>query len=74
MAVVTVEGAGVAVVGHEGGESAEICAKVLRSNGGIFPAFMAVWLAGDGDSCAEARLADVPDAGGIFGVVGAGAR
>ena len=72
--IVAVKRAVVAIFGHEGGETAEICTQFLGRNAGVVPAFVALGLAGDEDGGAEAGLADAPDAGSVGSVVGAGSR
>ena len=67
LAVVAVERTAVAVLGHECGDAAEVFAEARGRNGGVFPAFPAVGLAGDEDNGAECGLADMPDAGGFSG-------
>ena len=61
-----VKRAAVAVFGHECSDRAQIVAELLGRNGGVFPAFPAVGLAGDKDHGAESGLAHMPDGGGFF--------
>ena len=66
LTVVAVERTAVAVLGHQRGDAAEVFAEARGRNGGIFPAFPAVGLAGNEDDGAECGLADMPD-GSRFG-------
>ena len=67
LSVVTVEGAAEAVIGHQPGDGAQVVAELLGRHGCVFPAFVAIGLAGDKDHGAERGVADLPDAGGFFG-------
>ena len=57
LAVVAVERAAVAVLGHERGDGAQIVAELRGRNGGVFPALAAIGLAGDEDHGAERGFA-----------------
>ncbi len=72
LAEVAVHGARVAVLVHEGDDSAEVGAKLEGVDGGVLPSLPAGAFAWDEGGCAEAGLADVPDAAGFGGGVDAG--
>ena len=67
--VVTVERAAVAILAHEGRESAQISTEMRGGNAGIVPTLKALRLAGDKNRGAESRLTDAPDSRGVFGGV-----
>jgi len=67
LAVVAIEWTAIAVFGHEGGDGAEVVAELVGGNGGVFPAFIAVRLAGDKDHSTEGGVADTPDGDGLLG-------
>ena len=60
LAVVAVERAAIAVLGHELGDGAKICAQLLGGNGSILPTFPAVGLAGHKDHGTERGFAHMP--------------
>ena len=66
LAEVAVHRRAIAVALDEREELAQIRAEKLGRDGGVFPAFAAVLLAGNEDAGAEAGLADVPDALGLL--------
>ena len=66
LAVVAVERAAKAVLGHELADGAQIVAELGGRNRGVFPALPAIGLAGHEDHGAERGLAHVPDRGGFF--------
>ena len=69
LAEVSVHGAVVAVLVHEGDDLAEVGAELSGLDGGVFPALPAGADAGDEGGGSEAGFADGPDAGGFgFGV------
>ena len=73
--IVAVEGGRVVVLGHERGEGAEVDAEPGGRDGGVFPAFEALGLAGDDGDGAEGGLADEPDLAGFgFGEDADGGR
>ncbi len=65
LAEVSVHGAVVAVLLHEGDDVAEVGAELRGVDGGVFPALPAGADAGDEGGGSEAGFADGPDAGGF---------
>ena len=71
LSVMAVKRAAVAVLGHQRRELAQVGAQVNGGNAGVVPALPTFRLAGNKDRGAERRLADLPHAFRVFGVVNA---
>ena len=72
LSVVAIERASIAVLVHQGGDAAQIIAQLGGRDGSVLPALEPVGLAGHGDHGAKGGVADMPDAGSLFGGTNAG--